>query len=122
VDHARWVRALVDVRHARILRAREDVDGNTAAAELAAEIADVHVHAAGLLAAEHGQRAGVHAEHGYTPELLRWDIPRRLLSAAPCDRRMRMIDTPALHGHYSSAGKRLQKMSAFGIMLSVTPP
>ena len=46
-----------------VLGAREHVHQDAHAAELARELADVDVHPARLLAAERGQRAGVHAEH-----------------------------------------------------------
>jgi hypothetical protein len=58
--------ALSERHHApnrRILRAREHVDRDAHAAELAGHLADVHVHSARFLAAQRGQRARVHAQH-----------------------------------------------------------
>src|SRR5262249_3897214 len=64
VDHAGiFAQHLVDVRDARILAAGEHVDLDAAPSQFAAQIAHVDVHAAGFLAAKHGQRAGVHAQH-----------------------------------------------------------
>jgi hypothetical protein len=50
-------------RNRRVLRAREDVDRHPHASELARDLAHVHVHPARFLAAQSGQRTGVHAEH-----------------------------------------------------------
>ena len=52
-----------DPRDRRVLRAREDVGLHAHARQLAGQLAHVHVHAARLLAAQRGQRTGVHAEH-----------------------------------------------------------
>src|SRR5881628_1993514 len=63
----RWItRALAEGHDAgdrRVLRAREDVDRHAHAPELAGDLADVHVHAAGLLAAQRGKGARVDAQH-----------------------------------------------------------
>src|SRR5437870_3581039 len=63
VDHAGSLAELHHPRDRRVLRAREDIDGDAHAPELARYLAHVDVHPAGFLPAESGQRAGVDAEH-----------------------------------------------------------
>ncbi len=63
MHHARARPQLDHTRNGRILRAGEHIDVHAHAAELARDLAHVHVHAAGLLPAERGEGAGVHRQH-----------------------------------------------------------
>src|SRR5581483_3011761 len=63
VDDARTGAERHDARQARLRLAREDVDVDAGAAELAAQLADVELHPADLARAELVERAAVHAEH-----------------------------------------------------------
>ncbi len=52
------------VRHVLILRAGEDIDMHTQCSHSGGQFTHIHVHAAGILAAQNGQGAGVVGNHG----------------------------------------------------------
>ncbi len=65
-DTAVMAQAIADLGQVGILLAGEDVHEKTSSPQFAAQIADVDVHAAGLLASQRGQGTGMSTDHGDT--------------------------------------------------------
>ena len=53
------------VRDVLVLRACEDVHVHAQLAQAAGQLADIHVHSAGVFTAQGGQGTGVVGKHGY---------------------------------------------------------